>query len=283
MAIAALPNILPSSTNLTRPFTVNTIPNLFYMTMVTHNLNPNNPEDVAFAESRIRAETAAAEDVLHDLGVLSMYSSDSQAMGRVGESVTRCLQTADKMKRATGKLPEDSKNNDNFRVLRYLAKMTINPAITHGISYAIGSLETGKMADIVLWAPEYFAGKPKLVIKGGMINWSIMGDPNASITTPEPVYYRPMFGALGKAVGRTSATFMSKAAVEQDIPGKLGLERQIVTVQKCRSLQKKDMVLNDQTPRIDIDPETYKVYVDGKHATVEPAEKLSLAQLYFIV
>ena len=283
MAIAALPNILPSSTNPTRPFTVNTIPNLFYMTMVTHNLNPNNPEDVAFAKSRIRAETAAAEDVLHDLGVLSMYSSDSQAMGRVGESVTRCLQTADKMKRATGKLPEDSKNNDNFRVLRYLAKMTINPAITHGISYAIGSLETGKMADIVLWAPEYFAVKPKLVIKGGMINWSIMGDPNASITTPEPVYYRPMFGALGKAVGRTSATFMSKAAVEQDIPGKLGLERQIVTVQKCRSLQKKDMVLNDQTPRIDIDPETYKVYVDGKHATVKPAEKLSLAQLYFIV
>lgn len=283
MAIASLPNVLPSSTNPTRPYTVSTIPNLFYMTMVTHNLNPNNPEDVAFAKSRIRAETCAAEDVLHDMGVLSMYSSDSQAMGRVGETVTRCIQTADKMKRMTGKLPEDSGNNDNFRVMRYLAKMTINPAITHGVAHSVGSLERGKMADIVLWAPEYFGAKPKLVVKGGFINWSIMGDPNASITTPEPVFYRPMFGALGKAAASTSATFMSKAAIQQGIPEKLELQHQIVTVQKCRGLQKQDMVLNDKTPKIDIDPETYKVHVDGHLATVKPAEKLSLSQLYFVV
>lgn len=282
MAIASLPNVLPSSTNPTRPYTVSTVPNLFYMTMVTHNLNPNNPEDVAFAKSRIRAETCAAEDVLHDLGVLSMFSSDSQAMGRVGETVTRCIQTADKMKRMTGKLPEDNKNNDNFRVLRYLAKLTINPAITNGIAHVVGSLERGKIADIVLWAPAYFGIKPKLVVKGGFINWSIMGDPNASITTPEPVFYRPMFGSLGKAVGKTCATFLSKAAIQQGISEKLELEHQVVTVQKCRGLQKKDMVLNDRTPKIDIDPETYKVYVDGKHATVKPAEKLALTQLYSI-
>lgn len=282
MAIASLPNVLPSSTNPTRPYTVSTVPNLFYMTMVTHNLNPNNPEDVAFAKSRIRAETCAAEDVLHDLGVLSMFSSDSQAMGRVGETVTRCIQTADKMKRMTGKLPEDNKNNDNFRVLRYLAKLTINPAITNGIAHVVGSLERGKIADIVLWAPAYFGIKPKLVVKGGFINWSIMGDPNASITTPEPVFYRPMFGSLGKAVGKTCATFLSKAAIQQGISEKLELEHQVVTVQKCRGLQKKDMVLNDRTPKINIDPETYKVYVDGKHATVKPAEKLALTQLYSI-
>jgi urease subunit alpha len=186
------------------------------------------------------------------------------------------------MKRMTGKLPEDSENNDNFRVLRYLAKLTINPAITHGVAHAIGSLEKGKIADIALWAPEYFGVKPKLIVKGGFINWSIMGDPNASITTTEPVFYRPMFGALGKAAGRTCATFMSKAAIEQGIPEQLELHHQIVSVQKCRALQKKNMVLNDRTPKIDIDPETYKVYVDGKHATVAPAEKLSLSQLYFI-
>ncbi|MGH2479904.1 MAG: urease subunit alpha, partial [Ktedonobacteraceae bacterium] len=265
------------------PYTVSTVPNLFYMTMVTHNLNPNNPEDVAFAKSRIRAETCAAEDVLHDLGVISMFSSDSQAMGRVDETVTRCIQTADKMKRMTGKLPEDHKNNDNFRVMRYLAKLTINPAITNGIAHAVGSLERGKIADIVLWSPAYFGVKPKLVVKGGLINWSLMGDPNASITTPEPVFYRPMFGALGKAVGKTCATFLSKTAIQQGIPEKLELEHQVVTVQKCRGLQKKDMVLNDRTPKIEIDPETYKVYVDGKHATVKPAEKLALTQLYSIV
>lgn len=282
LAIASLPNVLPSSTNPTRPYTVSTVPNLFYMTMVTHNLNPHNPEDVAFARSRIRAETCAAEDVLHDRGILSMYSSDSQAMGRVGETVRRCIQTADKMKRMSGKLPEDSQNHDNFRVLRYLAKLTINPAITHGISHAIGSLEKGKLADIVLWEPAYFGVKPKLVLKGGMINWSLMGDPNASITTPEPVLYRPMFGALGKAVGRTCATFLPKAAIERDVAGQLGLQHQVVPVRRCRGLQKKDMVLNDRTPRIDIDPETYQVYVDGQHVTVAPAERLSLSQLYFI-
>ncbi|HVU68615.1 MAG TPA: urease subunit alpha, partial [Ktedonobacteraceae bacterium] len=282
LAIASLPNVLPSSTNPTRPYTVSTVPNLFYMTMVTHNLNPHNPEDVAFARSRIRAETCAAEDVLHDLGILSMYSSDSQAMGRVGETVRRCIQTADKMKRMSGKLPEDSQKHDNFRVLRYLAKLTINPAITHGISHAIGSLEKGKLADIVLWEPAYFGVKPKLVLKGGMINWSLMGDPNASITTPEPVLYRPMFGALGKAVGRTCATFLPQAAIERDVAGQLGLQHQVVPVRRCRDLQKKDMVLNDRTPRIDIDPETYQVYVDGQHVTVEPAEQLSLSQLYFI-
>src|SRR5579885_2870773 len=226
MTIASQPNVLPSSTNPTRPYTVDTLPNLFYMTMVTHHLNPNNPEDVAFAKSRIRAETIAAEDVLHDLGAISMYSSDSQAMGRIGETVTRCFQTADKMKQMVGKLKEDSDHNDNFRVLRYLAKLTINPARTHGIAHVVGSLEKGKMADIVLWPIEYFGVKPKMIIKGGLINWSMMGDPNASIPTPEPVTYRPQFGALGKAVSNTCAVFTSKAALERGIPDKLGLEKQ---------------------------------------------------------
>lgn len=283
LAVAGLPNILPSSTTPTRPLTVDTVPNLFYMVMITHNLNPSNPEDVAFTKSRIRTETEAAEMVLQDLGALSMESSDSQAMGRVGETFMRSLQAADVMKRMTGKLPEDSQENDNFRVLRYLAKLTINPAITHGISHVLGSLEPGKLADIVLWMPEYFGAKPKLVLKGGLIAWATMGDPNASIPTPEPVLYRPMFGTLGKAVNTTSVTFLSKAAVERGIPEKLGLQRQIVAVENCRSIQKHNMVRNGNTPHIEIDPETYKVYVDGKLATVPAAETLPLTQLYFIV
>ncbi len=256
---------------------------MLHMTMVTHHLNPNNPEDVAFVKSRIRGETIAAEDVLHDLGALSMFSSDSQAMGRVGETVTRCFQTADKMKRMVGKLKEDSDRNDNFRVLRYLAKLTINPAITHGISHVLGSLEKGKMADIVLWPTEYFAVKPKMVIKGGLINWSMLGDPNASIPTPEPVTYRPQFGALGRANSNTSAVFLSRAALELGVPEKLGLAKQVFAVKNCRSQKKSNMIRNSAMPKIDIDPETFKVYVDGELATVKAAESLSLTQLYFIV
>ncbi|MFP5407434.1 MAG: amidohydrolase family protein, partial [Gammaproteobacteria bacterium] len=218
-----------------------------------------------------------------DLGAISMFSSDSQAMGRIGETVTRCFQTADKMKRQTGKLKEDDAGNDNFRVLRYLAKLTINPAITHGFGDQLGSLEPGKIADIVLWPTNMFAVKPKLVLKGGLINWSIMGDPNASIPTPEPVLYRPMFGAEGKAVKRTSFTFMSRAAIERGVPGKLGLERAILPVHDTRTLQKGNMVRNGALPLIEIDPETYQVYVDGKLASVPPADRLSLAQFYFIV
>lgn len=282
MALAGLPNILPSSTSPTRPYTTDTMDNLFYMTAVAHHLNPNNPEDVAFIQSRIRAETEAAEDVLHDLGVLSMYSSDSLAMGRIGETTTCCWQTADKMKRMTGKLAEDSPNNDNFRALRYLAKLTINPAITHGIGHVLGSLERGKMADIVLWPPASFGVKPKLVVKGGMINWSIMGDPNAAIPTPEPVLYRPMFSAEGKAAKHTSVTFMSRAAVERGVPERLGLERGIVAVQNCRSLHKRTMVRNGAMPEIRIDPETFEVYADGQLATVKAADHLAMTHLYFI-
>lgn len=283
MAIAGLSNILPASTNPTRPFTTDTIDNLYYMTIVCHHLNPRNPEDVAFAQSRIRAETIAAEDVLQDLGALSMFSSDSQAMGRIGETFIRCFQTADKMKRQTGKLKEDAAEHDNFRVLRYLAKLTINPAITHGFADQLGSLERGKVADIVLWPTNMFGVKPKLVVKGGLINWSIMGDPNASISTPEPVLYRPMFGADGSAVKRTCLTFMSRAAIQCGVPEKLGLERRIVPVFNTRTLQKKNMVRNDALPHIEIDPETYRVYVDGKLASVPPADRVSMAQLYFIV
>lgn len=283
MAVAGLPNVLPSSTNPTKPFTTDTADNLFYMTMITHHLNPQSPEDVAFAHSRIRTETMAAEDVLQDLGAISMFSSDSQAMGRIGETVTRCFQTADKMKRQMGKLKEDASDNDNFRVLRYLAKLTINPAITHGFADQIGSLERGKIADIVLWPTNMFAVKPKLVVKGGLINWSIMGDPNASIPTPEPVLYRPMFGAEGKALKSTCFTLMSKAAIQCGVPQKLGLERQILPVGNTRMLQKGNMVRNDALPLIEIDPETYQVYVNGKLATVPPADRLSLAQFYFIV
>lgn len=281
--LAGEPNALPSSTNPTRPYTVNTLDEHLDMLMVCHHLNPAVPEDVAFAESRIRAETIAAEDVLHDQGVISMYSSDSQAMGRVGESFAKIIQTADKMKRLKGKLPEDSDRNDNFRVLRYLAKLTINPAITHGCGHVLGSLEVGKLADIVLWPIAFFGAKPKLVIKGGFINWAVMGDPNASIPTPEPVYYRPMFGSFGLALPSTCITFVSKAAAELGIKEKLGLQREVMPVYNCRSLKKSDMVRNSRTPRIEVDPETYEVRVDGELATVGPAERLALTQRYYLV
>jgi urease subunit alpha len=281
--IAALPNVLPSSTNPTRPYTVNTLAEHLDMLIVCHHLNPAIAEDVAFAESRIRKETIAAEDVLHDLGVISMYSSDSQAMGRVGEVVTRAFQTADKMLKQRGKLPEDAPEHDNARLLRYLAKLTINPALAHGIAHEVGSLEVGKLADIVLWDPAYFGAKPKLIIKGGMIAWSQMGDPNASIPTPQPVFYRPMFGALGRALGQTCVTFLSQAALDLGVPERLGLQRRCVAVRGCRSVGKADLVRNSATPRIDVDPETYTVRVDGELATCEPAERLPLTQLYYLV
>ncbi|HEU4323964.1 MAG TPA: urease subunit alpha [Roseiflexaceae bacterium] len=283
IAIAGLPNVLPSSTNPTRPYTVNTLAEHLDMLIVCHHLNPSIAEDVAFAESRIRAETIAAEDVLHDLGVISMYSSDSQAMGRVGEVVTRAFQTADKMLKQRGRLPEDTGDHDNARLLRYLAKLTINPALAHGIAHEVGSLEVGKLADIVLWDPAYFGAKPKLIIKGGMIAWAPMGDPNASIPTPQPVFYRPMFGAHGRALGQTCVTFMSKAAIDLGVPERLGLQRRCVPVRGCRSVGKADMVRNSATPQIEVDPETYQVRVDGVLATCAPAERLPLTQLYYIV
>jgi len=279
--IAAHPNVLPSSTNPTRPYTVNTLAEHLDMLMVCHHLNPGVPEDVAFAESRIRAETMAAEDVLHDLGVLSMYSSDSQAMGRIGETVIRLFQTAHKMKEARGALDGDGRN-DNERLLRYLAKVTINPARTHGIAELVGSLEPGKLADVVLWPIEFFGVKPKLVLKGGMIAWALMGDPNASIPTPEPVLYRPMFGALGGALSETCVTFTSRAAHDAGIGERLGLRRRVAPVGGCRTLTKADMLRNDRTPAITVDPETYQVRVDGELATVPPAARLPMAQLYFL-
>lgn len=280
MKIAGEKNILPSSTNPTRPYTVNTLDEHLDMLMVAHHLNPSVPEDVAFAESRIRGETIAAEDVLHDIGALSMYSSDSQAMGRVGEVATRAWQTADKMKKMAGRLKEEKNDNDNLRVKRYLAKLTINPAITHGISDYVGSLEVGKLADIVIWTPPFFGIKPKLIIKGGFIAYSLMGDPNASIPTPEPVYYRPMFGAIGAAKYSTSVTFTSKLAIRNGVARKLGLRKKLLPVKNCRKIGKKDMRYNNLTPKIEIDPETYEVKVNGKLATTEPAENLSLARLY---
>jgi urease subunit alpha len=281
--IAALPNVLPSSTNPTRPYTVNTLAEHLDMLIVCHHLNPAIAEDVAFAESRIRAETIAAEDVLHDLGVISMYSSDSQAMGRIGETVTRAFQTADKMLTQRGKLPEDAAEHDNARLLRYLAKLTINPARAHGIAHEVGSLEVGKLADIVLWDPAYFGAKPKLIVKGGMIAWAAMGDPNASIPTPQPVFYRPMFGAYGRALASTCVNFVSQASLDLGVPQTLGLERRCVAVKNCRSVGKQDMVRNSATPQIDVDPETYQVRVDGELATCAPAERLPLTQLYYIV
>jgi urease subunit alpha len=283
MAIASLPNVLPSSTNPTRPYTTDTSDNLFYMTIVTHHLNPNNPEDVAFAQSRIRAETQAAEDVLHDMGVLSMYSSDSQAMGRIGDTVTTCWRTADKMKKLTGSLEGDPPENDNRRILRYLAKVTINPALAHGIGHLIGSLEVGKVADIVLWPTNTFGVKPKYVIKGGCVNWAMMGDANASIPTPEPVLMQPMYGAQGGAVGRTSMTFISQAAAEAGVTERLGVDRWVEPVRNCRTIGKAQMVRNDATPELSIDPETYQVRVDGRPTTVAAADEVSMSQLYYIV
>ncbi len=280
--IAAYPNILPSSTNPTRPYTVNTIAEHLDMLMVCHHLNPQVPEDVAFAESRIRPETIAAEDILHDLGVFSMISSDSQAMGRVGEVVTRTWQTAHKMKVQRGHLPQDSARNDNFRVKRYVAKYTINPAITHGVAQHIGSIEAGKLADLVLWRPAFFGVKPEMIVKGGFIAWSAMGDANASIPTPQPVMYRPMFGAFGGATATTSVTFVSQAALEAEIPQQLGLKKVALAVAQCRSIGKAHMVHNDATPAIEVDPETYEVRADGELLTCEPAEVLPLAQRYFL-
>ena len=279
--VAGEPNVLPSSTNPTLPYGINTQAELFDMIMVCHNLNPAVASDVAFAESRVRAETIAAENVLHDIGVISMFSSDAQAMGRAGENWLRAIQTADAMKKGRGKLPEDSPRNDNFRVLRYVAKITINPAITQGIAHVLGSVEVGKLADLVLWEPKFFGAKPKLIIKGGLINWAVMGDPNSSLPTPQPVYYRPMFGAFGSALPRTCISFVSKLAFDAGIKDKLGLARQVMPVVGMRKLGKRDMVRNSGTPRIDVNPETFAVRVDGVHATVAPAKRISLNQLYF--
>lgn len=280
--IAAEQNVLPSSTNPTRPLTVNTIAEHLDMLMVCHHLNPLVPEDVAFAESRIRQETIAAEDILHDLGVFSMISSDSQAMGRIGEVTTRTWQTAHKMKLQRGPLPGDSERNDNLRARRYVAKYTINPAITHGIASTVGSIEPGKLADLVLWKPAFFGTKPEMVIKGGFIAWSVMGDANASIPTPQPVLYRPMFGSFGSVPYATSVTFTSRAAIEAGLPSRLGLRKRAVAVQNCRAIAKRDMVLNNATPRLEVDPETYEVRADGELLTCEPATELPLAQRYFL-
>lgn len=275
-------NVLPSSTNPTRPYTVNTIDEHLDMLMVCHHLDANIPEDVAFAESRIRRETIAAEDILHDLGAFSMIASDSQAMGRVGEVVTRTWQTAHKMKVQRGALKEDSDQNDNTRAKRYVAKYTINPAITHGIAHEVGSIEKGKLADIVLWKPAFFGAKPALIIKGGMIVAAPMGDPNASIPTPQPVHYRPMFGALGGALHATAMTFVSQSSLEAGIKGQLGLQKQVVAVKNTRSIRKKDMLLNDYQPQIEVDSQTYEVRADGELLTCEPADVLPLAQRYFL-
>lgn len=279
---AAFPNVLPSSTNPTMPFTKNTIDEHLDMLMVCHHLDKKVPEDIAFADSRIRPETIAAEDVLHDMGIFSMMSSDSQAMGRVGEVIIRTWQTADKMKKQRGIFPQDKERNDNFRVRRYIAKYTINPAITHGISKYVGSLEEGKVADIVLWNPAMFGVKPYMIIKGGFIIASKMGDANASIPTPQPVVYTNMFGAYGLARKRCCITFVSKAALEGGIKERLGLQRQVLAVEGCRNIGKKDMKNNDVIAKIEVNPETYEVKVDGKTVTCEAAEELPLAQRYFL-
>jgi urease subunit alpha len=280
--VAGLKNVLPSSTNPTRPFAKNTIDEHLDMLMVCHHLDPSIAEDLAFAESRIRKETIAAEDILHDLGALSMMSSDSQAMGRLGEVIIRTWQTADKMKKQRGSLPGEKGNNDNLRVKRYVAKYTINPAIAHGVAKHIGSIEKGKLADLVLWAPAFFGVKPEIVIKGGSIVAAQMGDPNASIPTPQPVHYRPMFGAFGKALTASSLVFVSKAAARSNLRNKLGVEKQFVAVEKTRSVNKKSMIHNDATPDIEVDPETYEVRADGELLTCAPAETLPMAQRYFL-
>jgi len=274
-------NVLPSSTNPTRPYTVNTIDEHLDMLMVCHHLDPAIAEDIAFAESRIRRETIAAEDILHDLGAFSMMSSDSQAMGRVGEVVIRTWQTAHKMKVQRGALPPDSSRNDNFRVKRYIAKYTINPAITHGIAHVVGSIEAGKLADLVLWRPAFFGVKPSLILKGGMIAAAAMGDPNASIPTPQPVHYRPMFGAFGRAL-KTSLTFVSQAALANPAVHALGLLKPLEAVRNTRRVTKRDMLHNDALPTIDVDPETYAVRADGELLVCEPASVLPMAQRYFL-
>jgi urease subunit alpha len=281
--VASLKNVLPSSTNPTRPFTVNTLDEHLDMLMVCHHLDPGIAEDLAFAESRIRKETIAAEDILHDIGALSMISSDSQAMGRIGEVITRTWQTADKMKRQRGSLPEDKgKGNDNFRVKRYVAKYTINPAIAHGMSKHIGSIEKGKLADLVIWSPAFFGVKPDMILKAGMIVAAQMGDPNASIPTPQPVHYRPMFGAFGKARPRSSYTFVSQASLEDGLAKRLNVERPFLAVENTRNISKKSMVHNDATPEIEVDAETYEVRADGELLTCQPAKVLPMAQRYFL-
>ena len=273
-------NVLPSSTNPTKPYTVNTIDEHLDMLMVCHHLDPSLPEDVAFAESRIRGETIAAEDILHDLGAISMMSSDSQAMGRIGEVITRTWQTADKMKQQRGRLPGETGDNDNLRIKRYLSKYTINPALAHGMAHVIGSVEVGKLADLVLWKPAFFGAKPELVIKGGVIAWAQMGDPNASIPTPQPVFMRPMFGAFGHAPGPISIAFVSQLCREKGVAAGYGLSKRIEAVRGCRALGKKDMKWNDATPLITVDPETYTVTADGEALVCAPATKLPLAQRY---
>ena len=275
-------NVLPSSTNPTRPYTVNTLDEHLDMLMVCHHLDPGIAEDLAFAESRIRRETIAAEDILHDMGALSMMSSDSQAMGRIGEVITRTWQTAHKMKVQRGPLPGDQSRNDNVRVKRYVAKYTINPAITHGIAHEVGSVEVGKWADLVLWEPAFFGTKPTLILKGGMINLALMGDPNASIPTPQPVHYREMFATRGGALGSTSLTFVSQAAETAGIAEIYGLTKRVVAVRGIRSLRKSDMIHNNRQPKITVDPETYQVVADGELLTCEPAKVLPLAQRYFL-
>jgi urease subunit alpha len=275
-------NVLPSSTNPTRPFTANTIDEHLDMLMVCHHLDPKVPEDVAFAESRIRAETIAAEDILHDLGAFSIISSDSQAMGRVGEVIIRTWQTGHKMRQQRGRLPAERGEHDNLRVRRYVAKYTINPAIAHGIGHIVGSVEVGKLADLVLWSPAFFGVKPDLVLKGGFISWSQMGDPNASIPTPQPVFMRPMFGDFGRARSSTCVTFLSQAGVANGVHERLGLSRRIEAVKGCRALGKKDMILNDALPKMEVDPETYEVRADGELLVCEPASVLPMAQRYFL-
>ena len=280
--VAGLKNVLPSSTNPTRPFTRNTIDEHLDMLMVCHHLDPSIAEDLAFAESRIRKETIAAEDILHDIGALSMMSSDSQAMGRIGEVIIRTWQTADKMKKQRGRLSLEKGDNDNARAKRYIAKYTINPAIAHGVSKHIGSVEKGKLADLVLWTPAFFGVKPDIVIKGGSIAAAQMGDPNASIPTPQPVHYRPMFGAFGKARTASSLVFVSKAALKSGLRRKLGVDKELVAVEHTRDISKKSMVHNAATPEITVDPETYEVAADGELLTCAPAETLPMAQRYFL-
>ncbi|WP_411969889.1 urease subunit alpha [Mesorhizobium sp. CA12] len=281
--VCGLPNVIPSSTNPTRPYTVNTLAEHLDMLMVCHHLSPSIPEDIAFAESRIRKETIAAEDILHDIGAFSIISSDSQAMGRVGEVAIRCWQTADKMKRQRGALPDETGDNDNFRVRRYIAKYTINPAIAHGLSKEIGSITVGKRADLVLWNPAFFGVKPEMVLVGGSIAAAPMGDPNASIPTPQPMHYRPMFGAYGKALTNSSVTFVSKAAFDAGLQGRLGVDKAMIAVENTRGgIGKHSMVLNDATPHVEVDPETYEVRADGELLTCEPATVLPMAQRYFL-
>ena len=280
--ICGEPNVLPSSTNPTKPYTVNTIDEHLDMLMVCHHLDANLPEDVAFAESRIRGETIAAEDILHDLGAISMMSSDSQAMGRIGEVITRSWQTADKMKKQRGRLAGETGANDNLRIKRYISKYTINTALAHGLAHLIGSIEVGKLADLVLWQPALFGAKPELVMKGGFIAWAQMGDPNASIPTPQPVYMRPMFGSFGRAAGATSVAFVSQLAQQAGVGKAYGLTKQISAVKGCRTVGKKDLKWNNARPKITVDPETYEVRADGELLTCEPAHVLPLAQRYFL-